>query len=130
MRKMLRLSVADYERLHPTKKQPRVKNTRRKTVNGIEFDSTREARRYQDLALMQQAGQIRGLRRQVPFAIEIKGAHICEWRADFVYEEIHKHNGETARTERYEDSKGHRTEVYLLKKKMVEAYYGIKILET
>lgn len=31
-------------------------NARKKVVDGIEFDSTKEARRYQDLALMQKAG--------------------------------------------------------------------------
>lgn len=121
----LRMTTEEYN-ARALKKQPRVKNTKRKLVNGIEFDSTREARRYQDLALMQTAGQIRDLRRQVPYPIYIKGIFICDWRADFVYEQ--------AEPDRWirivEDSKGWKTDVYKLKKKMIEAEYGFRIKET
>ena len=118
---MLRLSVAEFK-ARALKKRPRIKNVKRKVVNGIEFDSTREARRYQDLMLMQQAGEIARLRRQVRYPILINGHFICDWLADFTY---------TQRgVECVEDSKGWKTDVYKLKKKMVEAYYGLRILET
>lgn len=116
------MSAKEYLQSIELKKSPRIKNTRKKVIDGIEFASTREARRYQDLAMMQSAKQIFELRRQVPFAIEIKGIHCCDWVADFVYLR------EGVRI--VEDSKGHRTEVYKLKKKLVEAYYGFQILET
>lgn len=123
MSKMLRMTTQEYQAR--TVKRPKYGN-KKKMVNGMEFDSTKEARRYQDLALMQEAGQIRSLRRQVPYGIYIKGQHICGWLADFVYEEliadIWRH--------RVEDTKGWKTDVYRLKKKLVEAEYGFKILET
>jgi hypothetical protein len=104
------------------KKEGRVKNVRKKVIDGITFDSTKEARRWQDLVLMQKAGQIDGLRRQIPFDISINGVFICIWFADFVY----TRDG----VEVTEDTKGVRTEVYRLKRRLVEALYGIVILET
>lgn len=95
------------------------------SFDGIEFDSTKEARRYQDLVLMQKAGQIRELRRQVPFEVTLNGVHICKWIADFVY---HENTYECPRV--VEDCKGFKTDIYRLKKKLVEAKHGFKILET
>lgn len=71
---------------------------------------------------MQRAGQITELRRQVPYVIEINGKHICKWIADFVYLK----DG----IEHVEDSKGFKTPEYRLKRKLVEAIYGFRILET
>jgi hypothetical protein len=102
---------------------------RKKVIDGIEFASTREALRYQDLALMQRAGTIRKLCRQVPYPIYIKGKKICEWLADFVYQEPLDSATDQWRTV-VEDSKGCKTPVYRLKKKMVEAEYGIHIFES
>ena len=95
---------------------------RKTAVDGIVFASAKEARRYQDLELMQHAGQISELRRQVPFPIYIKGNLICLWLADFSYMQNLRHV--------VEDCKGFKTEIYRLKKKLVEAEYGIRILET
>ncbi len=58
------------------------------TVDGERFDSKLEARVYAALQLREKAGEIRNLRRQVPFALFISGG---EWygryTADFVFEE-------------------------------------------
>lgn len=120
---VLRLTAKEFNdrkaRLAPKKSKY---NAKKKMIDGIEFDSTREARQYQDLVLQQQAGQIQGLRRQVAFPIFINNILVCEWFADFVYR---NGSGEIVR-----DCKGFKTPVYKLKKKMVEASYGIKILET
>ena len=116
------MSVEEYNRV--AKKGPHIRGTRKKQVNGLMFDSTKEARRYQDLALMQDAGQIKGLKRQVPFPIIINDRRVCEWRADFVY-----FDGRENRL-MVEDTKGFRTDYYKLKKRLVEAYHNIEILET
>lgn len=121
MSRGLRLSEQQFASKSFGKKKPKYGN-RKKVIDGIEFASTKEALRYQDLALMQSGGQINMLRRQVPYPIYIKGQKICDWLADFVYLE----NGRVI----VEDSKGHKTDVYKLKKKMVEAEYGFRILET
>lgn len=95
----------------------------RTIVDGIRFASKKEAARYRDLRLMQQGGLISELRWQVPFEIRIKEIYICSWLADFTY---------TAKDgmKCTEDVKGMRTDVYKLKKKLVEAQYNIRILET
>ena len=40
------------------------------TVNGISFDSQKEAARFQELLLMQEAGEITGLRLQPEFTLQ------------------------------------------------------------
>lgn len=114
------------------------------TVDGIQFDSKREAARYQELKLLERAGVISLLQRQTKFqlipdqhapsnAVYTKGPrkgqrkpgklleHECSYIADFCYIQ----NGETV----VEDAKGYRTEVYRIKKKLMLERYGIQIKE-
>ena len=42
---------------------------RKVTVDGVVFDSKREAARYKELKLLQEAGEIKGLQMQVPFEL-------------------------------------------------------------
>lgn len=105
-------------------------NARKTVVDGITFDSAREARRYQELKLMERAGEIIGLRRQVRFELipsfECDGKHYrpATYIADFTYTD--------AKTGKkvVEDVKGMRTDVYKLKAKMFAWRYGVSILET
>ena len=99
------------------------------SVDGYKFDSVREAQRYIDLSLMQRAGVISDLRRQVPFELvpkqkDSRGRVIREIRyiADFVYTE----NGKTV----VEDAKGYKTKEYELKKKLMKYFHNIEIKET
>ena len=98
-------------------------NAVKTTINGITFDSKRESIRYQELILLQRAGQIRDLTLQVPFTIIVNGKKICKYIADFQYVDVA--SGKTI----VEDSKGVRTQTYVLKRKLVEAIYAIKIVE-
>ena len=91
-------------------------------VDSIRFASQREARRYAELKRLQRAGKISDLELQPAFPVRVNGRHICTYRADFAYVE------EGRRI--VEDVKGVRTPVYRLKKKLVEAIYGIEIQET
>lgn len=91
-------------------------------VDGVLFDSQREAKRYADLKLLVRAGTIKDLQLQPAFEITINGRHICNYRADFSYSAL---DGKIT----VEDSKGVRTPLYKLKKKLVEAAYGIRIIE-
>lgn len=110
-------------------------------VNGIKFDSKKEAKRYKDLLLLEQAGTIKDLQRQVKYAlipaqyapdiIGKRGGHKrgkllereCSYVADFVYTDTE--SGQTV----VEDVKGFRTEVYKIKKKLLLERYGIQIKE-
>ena len=92
-------------------------------VDGIKFDSGRESRRYLELKMLQKAGEIQGLRLQVPYLIVVNEKKICKYVADFVYTDT---NG----NEIVEDSKGFRTPEYRLKAKLMLAVHGIEIYET
>lgn len=91
-------------------------------VDGIVFASKKEAMRYLELKFLARAGEITDLELQPAFPIKIAGQKICVYKADFSYQQC----GERV----VEDVKGVKTPVYRLKKKLVEAYYNIKILET
>lgn len=92
-------------------------------VDGIRFDSKREARRYGVLKLRQQAGEIRDLRWHVRFPLHCGGVQVTAYEADFVYVVVSDDSLVV------EDTKGVRTPVYKLKKKMMLAELGIVIAE-
>lgn len=124
----MRLTAAEFDAIQNRgKKSGRVKNVTRMEIDGITFDSTKEARRYQDLRLMQQAGQIKELTRQVRFPIYLHEIFICDWLADFTYRLKHADGGYSVVIE---DVKGWKTDVYKLKKRLFEAQYKMQIKET
>lgn len=97
-------------------------------VDGITFDSRKEADRYLVLKGMEEDGSIEDLRRQVRYelvpAFDVDGRHYrpISYVADFVYAE----NGKTV----VEDVKGMRTDTYRLKSKLFARRYGMSIRET
>ena len=99
-------------------------------VDGITFDSKREAKRYGELKLLERSGAISDLRRQVRYelipAFDVQGKHYrpTSYVADFVY--VDAKTG----TEVVEDVKGYRTDVYRLKAKLFAAKFGVSIRET
>lgn len=99
-------------------------NAKKTVVDGITFDSKKEAKRYGELLLLQRAGVISNLQLQVPYILinKSKYGRAIKYVADFVYYE----NKQIV----VEDVKGIRTPVYRLKKRLFEEKYGIKILET
>jgi hypothetical protein len=98
----------------------------RKTVsNGIQFDSQKEATRYQELQLLERAGLIRNLELQSRYNLVVNGYNCGFYKADFRYEDV------ATSTVIVEDVKSSatRTPVYRLKKKLVKALYDIEITE-
>jgi hypothetical protein len=98
------------------------------TVDNVRFASKREAHRYAELKLLLKAGEIHDLEMQYRYPIRsvMRGGgtqEICVYVADFRYRE-----GPTGIL-RVEDVKGVKTAVYKLKKRFVEAQYGIEIHE-
>ena len=97
-------------------------------VDGITFDSSKEAYRYLVLKGMEENGSIENLRRQVRYelvpAFDVDGKHYrpVYYVADFVYVE----DGKTV----VEDVKGVRTDVYKLKSKLFARRYGMVVRET
>lgn len=96
-------------------------------IDGITFDSKKEAYRYGILKLNQAAGLIRNLKLQVSFPITINNVHICDYRADFTYDKPVL-DGESQFVA--EDVKGIKTPEYKLKKKLMLAVYQIQIKES
>ena len=96
--------------------------TRTVCASGHSHPSKAEAKRCSDLALLERAGHIHRLEREVAFPVIINGVKVFTYRADFVYF--------TNDCRIVEDVKGAITPIYRLKKKCVEAYYpGLKIIE-
>lgn len=102
----------------------RVRGTKRSTTaDGITHDSKTEARRWEELKLLQKAGEICGLRRQVDIGLLGRDGPIMTdsgkqervYRADFVY--VDNRLGVTV----IEDRKGHETDVFKLKKAILAA---------
>lgn len=93
-----------------------------RTVDGVLFDSMKEAKRYQDLKLLVRSGEVRELQLKTKFPIAIEKNKICVYVCDFDY-----FNVDWKRV--VEDVKGVKTAVYRLKKKLVKAIYGIEIQE-
>ena len=98
------------------------------------FDSKKERARYNELILLQSAGKIHGLQRQVKFRLidtqKVNGKVVerpCDYRADFTYWEPDK-NGISRFV--VEDVKGHRTKDYIIKRKLMLKIYGYQIRET
>lgn len=90
------------------------------TYAGVVYDSRKEARRAQELDLLTKAGEIFSLEIQPKFPVFINDKKVFTYIADFAYT---KKDG----TSVVEDVKGVKTPVFNLKRKCVEAYYGITI---
>ena len=120
-------------------------NVKRRTADGILHDSTKEARRWNELKLLERAGVITGLQRQVKYTLIPKqeetyerispktGKRLtdgvrtleqeCVYVADFVYQDAK--SGELI----VEDTKGVKTKDYIIKRKLMLWLYGISIKE-
>jgi len=86
------------------------------------FDSRAEARFWRDLCMLEKAGMISNIRRQVRYPIVWNGEKICDYIADFVYRERDKAGDTIA------DVKGAKTPVYRIKARMMKAQ-GLPITE-
>lgn len=113
--------------------------SRKITIDGIKFDSKKEYNRFCELSLLEKAGTITDLQRQVKFLlipeqrlpdrVGVRGGiykglvleRKCCYIADFVYQK----DGKTV----VEDTKGYRTSDYIIKRKLMLSVYGIRIKE-
>ena len=94
------------------------------TVDGVKYDSKKEAARHQELMLLERAGQISELELQPVYRMEINGMLVCKYIGDFRYIE----DGQTV----VEDVKSpitRKNPVYRIKHKLMQALHGIKIKE-
>ena len=133
--------------------------SRKVTIDGITFDSKKEAQRYIDLSLLEKAGKIVNLKRQVKFVLipaqyepdtigkrggKKRGKLIereCSYVADFVYviptfTECKNGIGVellppllSGYETVVEDTKGFKTKDYIIKRKLMLHVHGIRIKE-
>lgn len=95
----------------------------RKTSCGKHIhDSNREAQRCAELRLMEKGRLIADLIFQPAFPMWYGDNLICTYVADFMYHE----EDELV----VEDVKGKATDSYIIKRKMLKAFYGITVRET
>lgn len=102
------------------------------TVDGIRFDSRKEARRYQELRYLEAAGAIAALELQpeyrivvTPIAPPARAIDCGRFRADFRYRDL----GSGAVVIEDAKSAATKTTAYRLRKRLIEAIYGISIVE-
>lgn len=103
---------------------------------GNVFDSKAELRRWEQLKLLQRAGEISNLTRQQEFPLAVNGRAVkirskgfpngqpCTYRVDFTY--VSEASGEVV----YEEVKGYDERESRLRRAVVEALYGIEITVT
>lgn len=106
----------------------------RTDANGVVFDSKAEMRRYHELRLLERAGEISNLRRQVAYPLVVNGKPVlirsdgypngraAKYTADFVYDDPSGWPLETV-----EDSKGVYTDAGRLRIAVAEAVHGFRI---
>lgn len=114
--------------MKPTYSKKSKYGSRKVTIDGVTYDSLKEYHRFCDLKLMQRAGIITGLQRQVKYELlptqRINGKVIerpVNYYADFVYK--------MDRQLVVEDVKGYKTPEYVIKRKLMLSVYGIQIHE-
>ena len=105
-------------------------SAKRTTLDGIKFDSKREAKRWAELCLLERAGEIADLRRQVVVELEGRDGPLLtrtgrrmRLTLDFTYTDLR--TGLTV----YEDAKGVPTRDYQVRR-AVAAAQGVEIIET
>ena len=112
--------------------EPQRKYGNKKVVlDGIKFDSRRDADRYAHLKVLERLGEISGLELQKKFVLvpaqRNKAGKVTEraitYRADFYY--FDKRQGKWV----VEDAKGVKTDVYKMKKKLMRSVHGLNIVE-
>lgn len=114
-------------------------NNRKVRRDGLTFDSKKEHKRYNELLLLEQAGEIRNLRRQVKFVLiptqrepsqigsrgGVKKGKLLERECSYIADFVYSQNGKMV----VEDTKGIRTKDYIIKRKLMLRVYGIRIRE-
>lgn len=115
------------------------------TADGQVFDSKKEYKRFCELSLLEKAGEITNLQRQVHYLLipeqrapstevykrgprtgQPKPGPVLERKVTYIADFVYEQNGETV----VEDTKGLRTKEYVIKRKLLLYRYGIRIKET
>ena len=113
----LRISAA--MKLHWKKRKANKYNNVKCEWRGEKFDSKRELERHLVLLDMQKRGEIKNLKRQPRFKLEVNGQLICTYVGDWRYDD----NSIGFLFDTVEDAKGFKTPEFKLKWKLCKALY-------
>ena len=94
------------------------------------FDSVKELRRWQELKLLQKAGEIYELQRQVPFVVvpqQKDGKKVIEREVKYIADFTYRNRSDNRLV--VEDTKGMKTREYIIKRKLLLYRFGIRIVE-
>lgn len=96
-------------------------------IDGIKFDSKREAKRYSELKMLERGKAISDLQLQVPYVLipSQKGVERNELPVKYIADFVYKQNGQLV----VEDAKGFREPLYVVKRKLMLEKYNISIKE-
>ena len=97
-----------------------------RTIDGLTFDSKKEAIRYAELKLFERAGLIELLETQPSWIVAINGHRLCRYTADFMYLDVK--TGLTV-IEETKSSGTAKDAAYRIRKRAAELAHGIKIVE-
>jgi len=116
------MSAEEYNAMQVEAK-PRKYRNKPVVIDNIQFDSTAEGNRYEELKHQLKACMIDQLELQPRFDLLVNGVKVGSYVADFRYLDP------TTMTYVVEDVKGVKTPVYRLKRKLMKAIHGIEIVE-
>ena len=108
-------SIEEYKNYKEKKSKYKAKKT---SIDGHSFDSIKEANYYEELKLLLKAGEIRGFCIQPTFIL----APNLKYKADFI---VFNNDGSSEII----DVKGMKTKEYIIKKKVFEDKFNLKIKE-
>lgn len=126
---------------YPTVRSKKNKyGSKKMSYDGKQFDSKREAKRYSELQILEKAGAISELQTQVKFVLiptqrepdsvgvrgGIKKGKVIEREVDYIADFVYKNSAGKIVVE---DTKGYKTKDYILKRKMMLLFHGIRIVE-
>lgn len=106
-------------------------HNRRITTSDGTFDSLKEYRRWQELKILQKAGEISDLRRQVTFVLipnqrDERTGELLERAVKYIADFVYNVDGFTV----VEDTKGGvKTKDYVIKRKLLLERFGLRIQE-
>jgi hypothetical protein len=118
-------------------------HSKKVVVNGETFDSRKEYRRFCELSLLERAGAITNLQRQVEFLLipaqwetferysdktgnRLKDGRRCvEQKCSYIADFVYFKDGQKV----VEDTKGVKTKDYIIKRKLMLRIHGVRIQE-
>ena len=116
-------------------KQPKYRN-KKVTVDGIDFDSIKEANRYAELNMLQRGGVIKDLELQKKFILipaQKKDGKVvereCSYIADFVYTDVKSGERIVEDVKGYRDPSSAAYAKFVIKRKLMLKEHGIKMIE-